>query len=313
MSTKNLKEQFDELVSVGLCQVRIHENGKWFLYKYKNKVFYDDLWEESPLLVHARGIVLDSNGEIIHNPFVKIFNPHEKLCPKFEDDEICHWAEKVNGFLAVASYHDDELTVTTTGTFDSDYAALARKWVETLNVEALQASPFRSTFLFEVCDENDPHIVPEDIGIYLIGQRYNASLTEPLASEGLLDCYASHLGAKRRKHYEGTYADFQAMVKRDHMRAMEGYVIYSDDKSRASKVKLPYYLTTKFLGRGKKNQCIWTNPKLARKIIDEEYYGLIDWLKDFTTLEHWASMDTQTRIQMVEFYFANPTHVLYGP
>ena len=304
----NLKEQFDDLVSRGLCQVRFHENKKWFIYKYKNKVFYKDLWNESPLLVHARGIVIDIDGNIIHNPFVKIFNPHEKLCPKFIKTEKVHWAEKVNGFLGVASIQDGELLVTTTGTFDSDFAEIARKWVETLNLEIMNVAP-GSTFLFEICDESDPHIVHEDIGIYLIGHRYNSSLDEPLAAETTLDGIAHLLGAKRRAHYAGTYDNFQFMVNANKMLAMEGYVVYSQDKSRASKVKLPYYLTTKFLSRGKKNWCIWTDPKRARRIIDEEYYPLIEWLRDFCTLETWQEMEGHQRINLIEHFFDPSTQI----
>ena len=44
------------------------------IYKYSKMVFFDALWDKSPLLLKARGLVLDAAGNILVHPFDKVFN-----------------------------------------------------------------------------------------------------------------------------------------------------------------------------------------------------------------------------------------------
>ena len=71
------------------------------------------------------------------------------------------------------------------------------------------------------------------------------------------------------------------------------------------KIKSPYYLAKKFLMRGgnKKWDMIWDNPKNAKQIVDEEYYTLLEWLRNNFTKVQWAALDPQERRKEIENFF----------
>ena len=48
---------FQELVKAGLVKQKRYPNGL-SVFKYARKVFYDALWNQNPLLLEARGMVL---------------------------------------------------------------------------------------------------------------------------------------------------------------------------------------------------------------------------------------------------------------
>ncbi len=57
----------------------------------------------------------------------------------------------------------------------------------------------KATFLFEICDPSDPHIVAEDAGAYLIGVRIqNPDGTSFMLPEGALDGIANVTKFKRQ-------------------------------------------------------------------------------------------------------------------
>jgi hypothetical protein len=66
------------------------------------------------------------------------------------------WTKKCNGFMAALSGS----LVTTTGSFDSDFTRMASEYVSDVGI--------KETLLFEICHPNDPHIIPEKAGAYLI-------------------------------------------------------------------------------------------------------------------------------------------------
>ncbi len=46
------------------------------------------------------------------------------------------------------------------------------------------------------------------------------------------------------------------------------------------------------------------NPQNAKQRIDEEYYGLLDWIRVTYTKSEWAALDSQQRRTLVEDYFS---------
>lgn len=64
---------FEHLVNQGLVKEKKYPNGLR-VFKYSRKVFYDALWNTDPLLLEARGMVLDADGNKVMWPFTKVFN-----------------------------------------------------------------------------------------------------------------------------------------------------------------------------------------------------------------------------------------------
>lgn len=265
-----------------------------FVIKYKNKVFYDNLW--TPALQQCRGLVLDKDYNVIVRPFDKIFNYMENGTT-FKRDDMCVYSRKVNGYMgAVTNTHKHGVIYSTTGTLDSDYAKLIEKHVPKHVAEKFDKG---NTLLFEICDASDPHIIKEDEGAYLIGVvDCNAGWH---FSEECVSRTALKHGLKRYVH---EYARFSDIVKMSKECKYEGYVVrLQEDPTKFLKIKSPYYLTTKFLARKRGDKLVELLDDIgkSKKTIDEEYYPLLDYLHDIK--EEFVLLPEQDRITVIENYF----------
>lgn len=264
-----------------------------FVIKYKNKVFYDNLW--TPELIQCRGLVLDKNYNVVVRPFDKIFNYMENGTT-FDRDDIVTYTRKVNGFMGAMTYSEEYGYIySTTGSLDSPYAALVKKHLQ--QYEQYHVNP-NITLLFEICDVSDPHIIKEDEGSYLIGVVYKDGFH---AMEYDLDMTADTYGMRRFKTESGRFGD---VVKLSKECRHEGYVVrLFNDQSKFLKLKSPYYLVTKFLAR--KNGTILIamleNINETKKIVDEEYYPLLDYLSSIK--EQFTQQTEQERITTIETFF----------
>ncbi len=268
-----------------------------FVKKYTRKVFYDSLWNESDELLEARGHVETADGHTVIRPFTKIFNRGENGMD-IDCDEVCVSVRKVNGFMAAATWVPEvtDVVVSTTGSLDSDFVTLAEKHIDQ-NVQGYIKSMSeleKGTFLFEIVDPSDPHIVPEEAGAYLIGFRpinsdapYHSSVMKELD----LDRTAKAMGVKRP---EWKIQKFGDVVYEASSCKHEGYVVYGLQSGKSLKIKSPYYLHLKMAARKKDIM------SLDKTRVDEEYYPLINHLKEMG--ESFTMMDEQARLDyMREF------------
>lgn len=302
-----MKFDVDNLVAKGLVHKKTYTDGPYAglsVLKYKNNVFWDNLWHTDPRLLECRGMVVDAEDNVVIWPFTKIFNRFENGTDLPHDQQVV-CIRKVNGFMATAAIHKDKLLVSTTGTLDSEFSDLARKYLEKMNFDLIS---FREdyTFIFEICDSSDPHIVEEKEGAYLIGVR-DIALNGVMVPEHKLDCIAKVIGAKRPQWNVVSFGDVVYNVK--HVQH-EGYVIRNvgtDDENSELllKIKSPHYLAKKFLMRGGQNKwdMIWDNPQNAKQRIDEEFYDLLDYVRDNFSKHTWNVMSSDNRRRMIENYF----------
>ena len=78
----------------------------------------------------------------------------------------------------------------------------------------------------------------------------------------------------------------------------EGYMIFDgENKDMLFKLKSPHYLISKFLGRSNEKNL---NNKLDKKHVDEEYYPLIDYLKE--NREAFKAMTELEKIAYIQEY-----------
>lgn len=263
-----------------------------FVKKYTRKVFYDALWNLNPDLLEARGHVETADGRVVIRPFTKIFNRGENGTD-IDRDELCIMINKVNGFMAAATWVDEvaDVVVSTTGSLDSDFVTLAEKHINE-DVKAYIKSMMyleKGTYIFEICDPSDPHIVKEEAGAYLLGFRPHdeeGPYFSTYERESDLDKIARAMGVKRPEWYE---ARFSHIVDSAYMCKHEGYVVYGQTSKTALKIKSPYYLHLKMAARKKDIM------SLDKTRVDEEYYPLIDHLKEMG--ESFTMMDEQSRLE----------------
>lgn len=284
-----------------------------FVKKYTRKVFYDNLWNQNPELMEARGHVEDADGNIVIRPFTKIFNRFENDTD-IPRDERCIVVSKVNGFMAAATYVPSvgEVVVSTTGSLDSDFVALAEKYI-TQRVRDIIKKDFEEvqssmTYLFEICDPSDPHIIPEESGAYLIGCR-EVNDVDPfftnVAEETFLDIMAKVMEVKRPAWDTMQFSEVVELAKNC---LDEGYVVYGEKSKIALKIKSPYYLMLKAAARRKDIMA------LNKERVDEEFFPLVDHLKGMG--DTFTLMDEQERLTYMREYLlnemANPASAVLG-
>lgn len=302
-SKRGLKEGLNKLVEGGLATKKRSPCGLFEMYKYSKKVFYDNLWVQDPLLVRARGIVLDFAGNIVQHPFTKVYNYMENGCV-VNDDATVVAVEKVNGFMGSVTInpYTKSLLVTTTGSFESDYVGYVNDFLTADVRRGIYRLQEDLTLLFEVVHESDPHIIEyseEGRGLYLIGARGKGAESVELCEQEL-DVIAKTLGVKRPAWSLIKFKDLKSLLKDC---KHEGFMVRKNSKRQKTllKLKSPYYLTAKFFARlsDKKVKFMLSNPSAFKRTIDEEYYGLVDYLSetDFSTLTESA------RLLLVKRYF----------
>lgn len=264
--------------------------------KYTRRVFYDNLWNDE--LIECRGRVVDSEGNTVINPFTKIFNYMENGTTLGED-ETCLVVEKINGFLACATYVPmyDEVIVSTTGSLDSEYADIAKRSIPEAFLDDLRKSRSPMTYMFEIVSPDDrlEHPVKEDIGCYLIGVRGVTDKSHYFSDtnkEKTLDMIAGNFGLLRPKHFMMKFSEVLKKVKESHA---EGFVVYSQDTGRVLKIKTPYYLTKKAFMRSDK---ILSGDKSR---VDEEFYPLVDYITEHKDV--FQRMDEKERKNFFDSWF----------
>lgn len=286
---RRAKELFEYAKESALANVREDLPGL-FVIKYHRKVFYNSLWNKQ--LEDCRGIVFDKDGKIVALPFTKIYNDRiEKNSPVIDDAEPVKYARKVNGFMGALSFHNGEPVYSTTGSLTSDYVQMFKGMMSPEAEAKLKEMDDGHTYLFEVVHPDDPHIIPEDAGLYLLGSR-EKHLDSPvkLYSEDEVPEGLNSIPTE-----EATMGDVRAMSKKV---KHEGFVVYTED-GRSTKIKSPLYLTTKFVARAKGVRLTATN---AKERVEEEYYPLIDAIQ--ADSEAYTAMNEQERLEWVRDFLS---------
>lgn len=296
------KFNVDDLVEQGLVKKKVYTEGEYkglSVLKYTRKVFFKNLWHLDERLLSCRGTVVDEDDNIISLPFDKVFNYTENNTFIDLDKEVTA-VRKINGFLGVCTKYKGDLLVSTTGTLDSDYANLARHWIMKGNNTHLMAKGF--TYIFEICDREDPHIVQEEEGAWLIGFRYN-EIGSKLYNEEGLDTIANSFNYKRPE-YE--VVRFSEVLKELKTCKHEGYMVRDiEDEEVLCKIKSGHYLSLKCMMRLGKNQInmMYNNKEAFRQRLDEEFYEILDHIVSTVDISIWSSYNEQQRRKFIEDYF----------
>jgi hypothetical protein len=231
-------------------------------------------------------------------PFTKIYNYGiEKEAPVLAEDTKVTAFRKVNGFMVAMTVHKGELLVSTTGSTDSDFVTYAKEmmvkhmpltdWRLTLGGSDCEGM----TFMFECVHPSDPHIVPEEAGMYLLGCRENKWGSKIMHDPFFLQDFARMLNCFSPESVTTNLARLKQMAKEC---KHEGYVFYTDNGVSA-KIKSPYYLVNKFVARNPRTDKLMRPD--VKQSMDEEYYPLIDAIQ--ADIDNYTSMDEQTRLAWV--------------
>ncbi len=286
---KSFVEQNPKLVTMRPC---VGYPGL-FILKYTRKVFYDGLWHH--LLEACRGTIIDKDFRAVSRPFQKIYNYGvESKSPVISLDTRVMAFRKVNGFLASVTWHNDDLLISTTGSTDNDYVNMAQSLIDLDQYRAVCKQWYGTTFMFECVHRDDPHIVPEKEGMYLLGYREKAWNSPISLDQVMLRMLTRDFGTIPVEAFKVTMGELVEMSK---TARHEGFVFYSAEGVSA-KIKTPFYLTNKWMARNPRTDKLLT--KEFREQIDEEYYPLLDHIQ--TNIVEFTALTEQERLAWIRTY-----------
>jgi hypothetical protein len=273
-----------------------------FVLKYSRRVFYDNLWND--FLEECRGTIVDADFNVVSRPFTKIYNYGvEAKAPVLADDVEVTAYRKVNGFMIAMTWHNGDILISTTGSTANDYVEYAKEMMvkhqpyADWQMELCAAKGM--TLMFECCHPSDPHIVPEDAGMYFLGVRTNSwdskvKMYGKGQAEWARNYAMSHLKcgyAEPMQVTMGVLKDLSSKVRH------EGFVAYTED-GQSFKIKSPYYLTNKWVARNPRTDKLLT--KEFKEQIDEEYYPLLEHIRG--NIVEYTALDEQARLAWVRNY-----------
>jgi RNA ligase len=123
-------KEFEDAVEAG--RISRSEHDDYVLFKYKKETVYVRDWDR--ITLYSRGIIFDKlTGQCVAIPFKKFFNLDETDCEMshFPNDHNYEILEKMDGSMGcVFLTRDGELHVSTPGSFLSDQAKWATKWIK---------------------------------------------------------------------------------------------------------------------------------------------------------------------------------------
>lgn len=295
------KTQLKEFVLQNSKLVSIRGTEKYpelSILKYRKSVFYDNLWNN--FLEECRGTVIDQDWNPVVRPFTKIYNfGIESKAPVIRDDEMVTAYRKVNGFMASLTWYKNDVLISTTGSLDSEFVEMARTAAMTYTnwdkCRSLLKNLEGWTLLFEVCHPDDPHIIPEVPGLYLIGKRENTwnSLVQGWNCGYDFQGMARDIGCFVPEFFHLPFGEIRKMAQECRH---EGFVVYTND-GRCTKIKSPWYLTNKWVARNPRTDKLVDTKRDIKKSIDEEYHGLIDKIR--ANIVEYTAMNEQERLSWV--------------
>jgi hypothetical protein len=241
---------------------------------------------------------VDRDFNLVAYPFTKIYNYGiEKSAPVLADDVHVTAYRKVNGFMVACTWYRDEVLISTTGSTDSPYVVMAREMIGD-NMDRYRATCEHfegNTFMFECVHPSDPHIVPEQPGMYLLGMRKNEWCSPVEADVELMMLLQN---AFCTRIVQSFYTSMGQLLQEVKTVKHEGFVFYTDEGNVSSKLKSPYYLTAKWVARNPRTDKLLTQQ--FREQIDEEYYPLLDHIRN--NIDTYTVMDEQARLTWVRNY-----------
>ena len=269
-----------------------------FVLKYKKTVFFNDLWND--FLEECRGTIVDADFNVVSRPFTKIYNYGiEKKAPVIEPTEVVDTWRKINGFMVAVTWHNNELLVSTTGSTDSDFVSMARELIDVERYSKVCKEWYNTTFMFECVHRDDPHIIQETEGMYLLGYRACTWDSKVDLDQGIMRMLQLEFNTLPVEH---TRLEMRALERIAKLAKHEGFVFYTKD-GRSAKIKTPYYLTSKWVARNPRTDKLVDLKNDIKKNLDEEYYPLVDAIRE--NIVQYTALDEQGRLAWVRNFLEN--------
>ena len=145
-----------DYVSKGLVIGQAHSTLPLAIFNYSRTCQYDRLWDAVTL--NCRGLILDTEGNIIARPFPKFFNYEEHTAEEIPN-ELFEVYEKMDGSLGICFYYNGEWHMATRGSFTSEQAIKGKEMLDKYDTSKLNT---HYTYLFEIIYKENRIVVDYD-------------------------------------------------------------------------------------------------------------------------------------------------------
>ena len=248
------------------------------------------MWDEHTIL--ARGIVTTRDGDVVSRPFPKFFNLGEKEAEPIDWKEPVELSEKIDGSLICVYTYDEKIFVNSKGSFTSEHAQFARKWIKE-NLPDWKPNDCY-TYLFEAVL---PAISENEVKVINYGNRADLTL---LAIINILTGdeydyeemkrFADNLKIPLVPRYTSdTYATINKVKSRASIQEGEGIVIHFLKSNKRIKVKSDVYMRLhRLISHANKKTILEMIIKgdnmeeIYAPLPDEFYRDVKQWVKEFT-------------------------------
>lgn len=264
------KEKLDSLVAEGVLISNVHPRLDLTIYNYSRETQYAGKWDE--ITTMTRGLVVNSEGEIIARPLPKFFNLGE-VRESLPDLPFEVW-EKMDGVLGIFFFYRGEPVFASRGNFASEYSIRGEKILEKYNWRAICKAGY--TYVFEI-------IYPELRNIVNYGKTEELFLLAVVETETGSELTSEELRGFRKagfllpQRYEfKDYKNLKSLGWKNH----EGFVIRFSNNYRV-KIKFEEYLAFHKSVGGVNTLYVWEALKnkypLERLLetIPDEYDGFV--------------------------------------
>lgn len=170
-------EELNRAVEAGHVRRRVHPTLRLEQYTYTESCVYGHHWD--PVTLLCRGLVVESgSGRVVAWPFPKFFNYEEHVNGGHGlvsvPNEPFEVFDKIDGSLGIVFHYADRWHVATKGSFVSDQAQWAQRWLDRHDTGELLPG---TTYLAEITYPENRIVVgyPEHSGGLTLLGAYNAA------------------------------------------------------------------------------------------------------------------------------------------
>jgi RNA ligase len=263
-----------------------HPTADLYIYNYTEKAQYDKVWNNETL--QCRGLILDSEYNVIARPFPKFFNLGElpvsqsrnlqkKMLAGTLDFTV---TDKMDGSLGIMYWDGERHAIATRGSFVSDQAKRATEiFHEILSGWHPNGQTTEYTFLFEIIYPENRIVV--DYGgeekLVILGIIETATGEEVPYEEILEQVELGQMPFPLVERFDGIN-DFDEIAERPNA---EGYVVHIPSQNLRFKVKFEEYKRLHRIVTGFNAKRIWeylSEDRSMDQLLDnvpDEFYGWI--------------------------------------
>lgn len=252
------------------------------LFDYNKNVTFNFDWDD--ITINARGIVFEeATGKVVARPYKKFWNYSEidssermsklpsSFHPNYDGEFMC--LEKADGSMGCCYHYNNEWHVNTRGSFHSDQAIWAKKWLDA-HVDTSKMN-VNLTYLFEI-------IYPENKIVVDYGDKEGLVLTGIINTQSGYEWFVDELSAEA----ERIGVEMVKIYKFDHL----------EDIFKAREL----------LGNNEEGFVITFRNGYKFKLKGDAYCNLHRSICNITPLNFWRNFDLVNKCVSIEFLKAMP-------